>query len=268
MQPFEAETVTGLCAKIVADEPVPLRAVRPDVPPAFEAVVLRCLEKNPASRYQSVAELATALRPFASPDGRASVARIVRTGGGSKRSPSRARSRRSPAPRIPAPVRRMPVFRLDARASLPTRPSATPRPSLHGRRAPIGRRGKQVKTASVATAAFVAIVVIALVAAKWPRGPAPSPDPSPAVSAPARSVIPPPCAGHDAAAGSGGGRLPRPCPVRRGAARTARRRPRPLRRGARAPAAPFPHRPPATARPPIGAAPAAKTTDDLLLDRK
>ena len=124
VQPFEAETVTGLCAKIVADEPVPLRAVRPDVPPAFEAVVLRCLEKNPASRYQSVAELAAALRPFASPEGRASVARIARTGGGSKPTLVSAHDRASqPDARASQP---------DARASRPDARASNPGPSQPG----------------------------------------------------------------------------------------------------------------------------------------
>ena len=175
VQPFEAETVTGLCAKIVADEPVPLRSVRPDVPPAFEAIVLRCLEKNAASRYQSVADLAAALRPFASPEGRSSVARIGRTGG--RLTPTLAS----------APER---VSQLGGRASSPTPSRPQPSDATVGYAETVAswqesadRRGKQVKTASVATAALVAIAVLALVAAKWPRAAAPSTNPPPAVSA-------------------------------------------------------------------------------------
>ena len=36
-----------------------------DVPPELEAVIRRCLEKEPGDRYQDVAELAKALSPFA-----------------------------------------------------------------------------------------------------------------------------------------------------------------------------------------------------------
>ena len=79
--PFEAENVTGLCAKIAADAPTPLREIAPSVPPELEAVVTRCLEKNVDRRFSSVAELAAALRPFASAEGKTSVERIGRIGG-------------------------------------------------------------------------------------------------------------------------------------------------------------------------------------------
>jgi serine/threonine-protein kinase len=80
--PFEADSVTGLCAKIVADPPAPLRLRRPEVPVALEAVILRCLEKDITRRPRSVSELAAALQPFASIEGRLAVDRIVRIGGG------------------------------------------------------------------------------------------------------------------------------------------------------------------------------------------
>jgi len=84
--PFEEETVTGLCARIAADPPVPLHDHRADVPPAFEAVVLRCLAKDMKDRPQTVGELALLLRPFASAEVQLAVDRIVRIGG-----PARAR---------------------------------------------------------------------------------------------------------------------------------------------------------------------------------
>ena len=74
--PFEAESLSGLCAAIAADEPVALRQRREDLPVELEQVVMRCLEKDPDRRYQNVAELARALGPFASPEAQASVARV------------------------------------------------------------------------------------------------------------------------------------------------------------------------------------------------
>jgi serine/threonine-protein kinase len=79
--PFEDETVTGLCARIAADPPVPLREHRADLPPAFEAVVLRCLTKDMKDRPQTVGELAVVLRPFALPEAQLAVDRILRIGG-------------------------------------------------------------------------------------------------------------------------------------------------------------------------------------------
>ncbi len=79
--PFEAENVTGLCAKIAADAPTPLREIDPSVSRELEAVVMRCLEKSIDRRFSSVAELAAALRPFASTEGKTSVERIGRIGG-------------------------------------------------------------------------------------------------------------------------------------------------------------------------------------------
>jgi serine/threonine-protein kinase len=76
--PFYADTAPALFAMITADPPVSLRQHRADAPAELEAVVLKCLEKDRARRYQTVAELARALRPFASRDGAASVDRVSR----------------------------------------------------------------------------------------------------------------------------------------------------------------------------------------------
>jgi eukaryotic-like serine/threonine-protein kinase len=61
---FDAPSVTELAATILEQDPVPVRATRPEVPPALEAIIARCLEKNPHKRYQNMAELALALYPF------------------------------------------------------------------------------------------------------------------------------------------------------------------------------------------------------------
>ena len=74
---FEAETMSGLLAQIVADPPTPLRVRRPDVPARLEAVVMRCLEKDLARRTRDVVEFAQAVLPF-SPACQISVERIRR----------------------------------------------------------------------------------------------------------------------------------------------------------------------------------------------
>jgi serine/threonine-protein kinase len=61
---FDAPSVTELAATILEQDPVPVRSLRPDVPPTLEAIITRCLAKNPHQRYQNIAELALALYPF------------------------------------------------------------------------------------------------------------------------------------------------------------------------------------------------------------
>jgi len=63
---FHADTLPGICAAIIADEPQPLRTLREDAPAELEHIVGKCLEKSVNRRFQSVRELMAALRTFAS----------------------------------------------------------------------------------------------------------------------------------------------------------------------------------------------------------
>jgi serine/threonine-protein kinase len=90
--PFDADTVPAICAKIVADEPEPLCAQRPDISPDLEAVVARCMRKCPDDRYPDIGALADALLPFASPDRAAQVERIRRIVDGASSLPSASAS--------------------------------------------------------------------------------------------------------------------------------------------------------------------------------
>ncbi|MGD0530623.1 MAG: serine/threonine-protein kinase, partial [Polyangiaceae bacterium] len=49
--PFDAETMTALCAAILQDPPRSMRASRPDAPPELEAVVRVALEKDRDRRF-------------------------------------------------------------------------------------------------------------------------------------------------------------------------------------------------------------------------
>lgn len=72
--PFEGDSATSVAARIAADPPRPLDDVK-DLPRELVTVVMRCLEKDPAARYGSVAALARALAPFA-PGGGAAASRV------------------------------------------------------------------------------------------------------------------------------------------------------------------------------------------------
>jgi serine/threonine-protein kinase len=63
--PFERSSVPEICAAVLDDEPPPLRLMQPSIAPELDAIVLRCLQKQPELRYQDVAALAAALLPFA-----------------------------------------------------------------------------------------------------------------------------------------------------------------------------------------------------------
>ena len=49
-QPFVAATTPQICALVLNASPTPPTALRPDLPRELEAIVLRCLEKEPAAR--------------------------------------------------------------------------------------------------------------------------------------------------------------------------------------------------------------------------
>ncbi len=60
-RPYRAGALGKLLKEIVHGSPVPLREVRPEIPPELEAVVDRALQKEPGKRYRSGAEFAAEL---------------------------------------------------------------------------------------------------------------------------------------------------------------------------------------------------------------
>lgn len=59
--PFPDDEVVRVLFLHATAEPPPLRSKAPEVPPAVEAVVMRCLEKDPATRFQTMRDLEHAL---------------------------------------------------------------------------------------------------------------------------------------------------------------------------------------------------------------
>jgi eukaryotic-like serine/threonine-protein kinase len=64
--PFMGATFPEVLVQVMSAEPPRLGTLRAGVPDGLEAVVLRCLEKDPGDRYSSVAALGVALAPFGS----------------------------------------------------------------------------------------------------------------------------------------------------------------------------------------------------------
>lgn len=59
--PFNSDDIGALLLQQVKQPPTPPRLIIADLPMALESVILRCLEKSPARRYQSSMALANAL---------------------------------------------------------------------------------------------------------------------------------------------------------------------------------------------------------------
>jgi hypothetical protein len=61
--PFDADNLMGILTKHLYENPIAPHELAPpvDVPPAFEAVILKCLQKKPEARYQTMAELSADL---------------------------------------------------------------------------------------------------------------------------------------------------------------------------------------------------------------
>jgi serine/threonine-protein kinase len=67
--PFSESTPQQLLAAQVFEAPQPVTELRASVPPALETLVMRCLEKKPADRWQSAEEMLPHLEAAATPSG-------------------------------------------------------------------------------------------------------------------------------------------------------------------------------------------------------
>jgi len=61
-RPFEGDNAVSILTSILRDTPTPAAAVRAGVPAPLDRILGRCLEKDPAARYASAAELRDELR--------------------------------------------------------------------------------------------------------------------------------------------------------------------------------------------------------------
>ena len=75
VKPFERATTAQSLAATIESEPAPIETLNPSVQPHLAAIVARCLEKDPADRYESTRDLAKDLKSasagHAAPEGAA-----------------------------------------------------------------------------------------------------------------------------------------------------------------------------------------------------
>jgi serine/threonine protein kinase len=65
-RPFQGGSMLAECNSILQAEAPPPSSLRPEIPPGLDAVLLRCLAKDPSERWSSAVELKDALMPYAS----------------------------------------------------------------------------------------------------------------------------------------------------------------------------------------------------------
>jgi serine/threonine-protein kinase len=109
--PFKGDSLYQLLGEIMHKEPPQVSTLAEGIAPAFEAVIVRAMQKDPARRFQSAADLGAALLPFAS-----------------------ARVRLLYEPELLAAARALPGSGLDAGSTLgPTTGEVRPRRTQRGR---------------------------------------------------------------------------------------------------------------------------------------
>ncbi len=64
-RPFEATSIQELLVAHAVEDPIPPDQLQATVPPALSAIIMRCLEKRPADRFGSAAEMHQALEGIA-----------------------------------------------------------------------------------------------------------------------------------------------------------------------------------------------------------
>jgi len=61
LRAFARDSASATIAAVLRDEPEPAGQVSPGLPPELERVIHRCLRKEPARRFQSMADLKVTL---------------------------------------------------------------------------------------------------------------------------------------------------------------------------------------------------------------
>ena len=64
-RPFDADSLQGICSRVLSSSPLPPSHANRSLPPAFDDLVARCLAKDPAARCANADALAQELYPLA-----------------------------------------------------------------------------------------------------------------------------------------------------------------------------------------------------------
>ena len=152
--PHPGSSLPEVCLAVMNTMPRPVKDFVTDAPDELEPILMKCMAKEPAQRYASVAELAEQLLPFA-PEWHLVVERATRLLGGSTHAgsypPSFVRSSSTPVISGVTPQRISAPHMNDQ----PTPPGATEAPWSK-----TGRKGGRMRRAPLMIAALLGLVAV------------------------------------------------------------------------------------------------------------
>jgi len=105
--PFKGVHETAIAYEIVNVDPAPPSAVKPDLDPRLDAIVLECLEKDPSERYQSAPEVSKELRRFKRESSRTRASRLAGARAASSSSQMESSARETEADQPESGLRRI-----------------------------------------------------------------------------------------------------------------------------------------------------------------
>jgi serine/threonine protein kinase len=126
--PFVETNIMTQMVKHATEAPVPLATVAPDAPKGLQAVLDKMLAKDPGARYQTPAEAAAALKPFATGGAAAVASKVVPAYKDWLASESNLEMPTMPPKPGTAPAPAVKPGTAPAAAVKPTKPSGTTKP--------------------------------------------------------------------------------------------------------------------------------------------
>src|SRR5450432_63007 len=96
--PFAGETIGETFARIISEDPVPVRQLRPEVPEGLAATIAQCLERPIERRLQTVAQLAMQIAPFGAADAAIAAQRVVHVSRSAGAAPAGGETLAAPSP--------------------------------------------------------------------------------------------------------------------------------------------------------------------------
>ncbi|MDC0680062.1 serine/threonine-protein kinase [Sorangium atrum] len=175
--PFEARTPMEYIQHHVTRNPIPLddRVPGKQFPPGLSAVLAKALEKRPEDRFESAAEFADALKPFAGGAGKGYTAMMPKKANAALEQASKQHAAALQANKAPAPSAFKSPAKTVKMVQQPPAPSAKPAPApaplaKQPTKAPAKAEAKPLLLVGIAAGCLIAGILITIVAMRLFQG--------------------------------------------------------------------------------------------------